>query len=345
MRWPFRKREARASLEGGGYTDALVSALVERAGGTVAADPSRLAATEFSASLMARTLSAATVRTASPAIARAISPPMLASLGRAIIRFGQSLFVVEVEDGRLRLDEASTWDVSGLSPDPSRWAFRVERQGPSGSRTAYRTAASVVLVIANAEPGRPWAGQSAISGASSTAGLAASVEKALAGESRIPSARIATMPGDKAQVPGFTDKLRKGGIFAFGESNQAPFTKEKTTDWRPAVMRPEPNESMVLLQESTERAVLAAHGVPVELWTGQGNARDAWRRYVMTVLEPTARLVEAELREKLAPDVKLSFPALGAADIVSKARAVGTLVKAGEELATARELVGLVPEE
>ena len=59
MRWPWSKPEERQS--GGGYTDAIVSALEARASATVA-DSSATAATEAASGLMARSLGSAEVQ-------------------------------------------------------------------------------------------------------------------------------------------------------------------------------------------------------------------------------------------------------------------------------------------
>ena len=56
---------------------------------------------------------------------------------------------------------------------------------------------------------------------------------------------------------------------------------------------------------------------------------------------PLGRLVAHELRQKLDPLAALGFADLNAADVVSRARAIGSLQKAGVHIDEARRVVGL----
>ena len=58
-------------------------------------------------------------------------------------------------------------------------------------------------------------------------------------------------------------------------------------------------------------------------------------------MSPLGRLVAHELRLKLDPLAALGFKDLNAADVVSRARAIGSLVKAQVPLDEARKVVGL----
>ena len=71
--------------------------------------------------------------------------------------------------------------------------------------------------------------------------------------------------------------------------------------------------------------------------TGQ---REAFRRLGATLLG-MARVTEAELTAKLETDVHLDFGRMMSADVVGKARAAGSLVKAGVEIERSLSLVGL----
>ena len=84
MRWPWQPREVRQS--GGGYSDAIVSALEARASATIA-DASATAAIEAASGQLARAFASAEVQ--GPGWVRdAVSPEWLAIVGRSVLRAG-----------------------------------------------------------------------------------------------------------------------------------------------------------------------------------------------------------------------------------------------------------------
>ena len=125
------------------YSDAIVQALQDRATG-VAASSDGLGALEIAAGLWARGLASATISPASP-VTSALSPAVMASIGRGLVRRGESLFVLDVRDGALRMLEASSWDVSG-GHDPTTWVYRVDLPGPSVTASRSYPAASVIHI-------------------------------------------------------------------------------------------------------------------------------------------------------------------------------------------------------
>ena len=139
------------------FTDAIVQALQNRASG-VSPDSSAIGALEIASRLWSRGLASATISPASPVTA-ALSPAVMASIGRGLVRRGESLFVLDVIRGRLRLMEASGWDISG-SPDPATWIYRVDLPGPGSTVSRRYPAASVVHFRYATEPGQPWKGVS-----------------------------------------------------------------------------------------------------------------------------------------------------------------------------------------
>ena len=58
-------------------------------------------------------------------------------------------------------------------------------------------------------------------------------------------------------------------------------------------------------------------------------------------LEPLARIIEGEFREKVGYPVALNFRRLAAADIAARARAYGTLVASGVDKEDAADVSGL----
>ena len=77
--------------------------------------------------------------------------------------------------------------------------------------------------------------------------------------------------------------------------------------------------------------------------SSSGGAREALRRWLHTTVGPLALMVQSELRTALdAPELKLSFDNLFASDLSGRARAFGSMVKAGLALDKAAALSGLM---
>ena len=97
---------------------------------------------------------------------------------------------------------------------------------------------------------------------------------------------------------------------------------------------PAPDEVLAGLHDTSAIAVLAACGIdPVVVGMVRGDgtlARETLRRFERLTLQPLARIVEAELRDKLdAPDLALNFDSLRASDFAGVARAYKALTEAG----------------
>ena len=90
--------------------------------------------------------------------------------------------------------------------------------------------------------------------------------------------------------------------------------------------------STISLQDQIYRQVLSACGIPVELGIASGSgqgAREAYRRFIFSSVQPLGKIVESELSRKLGIDVKLTFKDLQAADLSGRAVAFKKLVEGG----------------
>ena len=149
MRWPWSRREKRDS--GGDFSDAVVRLIQAQAAGT-AADASSTAAVEAASGALSRAFASAEV-VAAPWVAEAVTPVVLAQVGRDLIRSGDSMHVVRVDPmGAVKLIPASSWHWEG-NHDPASWTVRVTAYGPSTSTTWNLSAASVVFVRWGSTPG------------------------------------------------------------------------------------------------------------------------------------------------------------------------------------------------
>ena len=289
----------------------------------------------------------------------AVTPAVLAQTGRSLIRAGESVHAIHVSnDGRLRLGVSGHHDTYG-GPDPATWTYRVSEYGPSGTGHRMLPAAGVVHVRYLSDPIRPWAGVGPLQAARIAGRLSAEVGNALADGESGPRGSLLPLPiepGDDDDDGGPVGKLKADlrnlrGRLAFVESTQtmhagAPGSAPRG-DWETKRIGANPPAAEVTLLERSFLEVLAACGVPPALFgEGDGTAqRESFRRLLHTVIEPLAKLIAAELSEKLEADVVLNLDPLFAADLSGRARAFQSMTGAGMDPGKAAGLAGLMESE
>ena len=144
----------------------------------------------------------------------------------------------------------------------------------------------------------------------------------------LPAAEIPTPEGQREPTDGDTGdadpfaalkadlaKLR-GGV-ALVETMAGGYSDKggrPDLDWKPRRIGAAPPAALNEIRTAAALTVFGACGVPPSLFTlpadGTGQ-REAWRRFLHGSVSPVARLVEAELRDKLdVPDLALSFDGL-----------------------------------
>lgn len=175
MRWPWSKLEKRES--GGNFTDAVLRLIESQAAGS-AADAGSTAAVEAASGALSRAFMAATVEGPEWAIA-SVSPAFLGLVGRDLIRRGQSMHVIRVASGRVRLIPASSWHWEG-GENPEAWTVRATTYGPSTSTTRLLPASGVVFATWGETAGQPYTGVGPLSFAHTTARLQSEAERSLA---------------------------------------------------------------------------------------------------------------------------------------------------------------------
>ena len=100
-----------------------------------------------------------------------------------------------------------------------------------------------------------------------------------------------------------------------------------------------------MLAELATREICGACGIPPSLFqqNSDGTAqRESWRRFLFGTVSPLGRMVEADLRTKLDPDISLQWQELRASDLSGRARAFQSLVGGGIEIKRAAGLSGLL---
>ena len=356
MKWPWQRRdEVRQSQP---FTDAIVAALASGVSGD-AASPAASAALEAAAGHISRGFAVSIVEGAPDSVAAALTPDVLALIGRDLIRRGESIFLIDIDDAGLALRPAGSWDVRG-GWVPSDWWYRLDLFGPSGNVTRFVSAASVLHFKYAVDPARPWLGVSPLGWANESGALHAGVTNALRADMRAAAANVIPMPpGETPDDPeadplaGLKNALKAAsGRSVFVETTAGAhggeYRDRPTQDWAQKRLGPSPPETLGELLTTTANHVLSATGLDplvAGLARGDGTAhREAFRRFERLTLQPLARLIEPELRAKLdAPDLTISFNSLRSSDFSGLARAYKSLKESGmapEEIAELLDLGG-----
>ena len=259
---PFARREVRAS-----YTDSLVNLLVRQASGSALGQASATAAVEACAALWSHALAAARLEPEVPAL----SPDVLATIARSLILDGESLWVIDVEGGELKLLPVGDHDVQGQSPDPASWVYRCSLYGPDGGTTRTVPAAGVVHVKYSTDPARPHRGVGPLKRAGLDAGLLSAIVTRLGEESGAPSALVIPSPIDGQAAS--TEMLRadlkaaRGGVVlaetmasGYGDKASSPLA-----DWAVKRIGANPPDVLRALASETGERLMEACGVPSAL--------------------------------------------------------------------------------
>ncbi len=341
------------------YTSAVVNAVESAAAGTGAGVAAATAAVEVASSTWARALSLATVEPQSRRT-RAITPTLLAMIGRALCRSGEIVFDLSVSPAGVTMLPASAAYVTMGSGDRRTWTYVVTVDGPGSTVTVYRSRSGVAHLTYMVDPVRPWLGRPPWASASLSGTLLAGIERQLAGEAGSASGYILPTPdvGDRGQEGENADEeddplttLRRDLAAAGGRTVLAPTTAAgygagpgaaPSKDYKPERFGFAPPETAVEARRDVERSILAACGVPPVLANHAApgtSMREAWRQMTVGTVEPLATIISDQLSEALGVDVTLTMPR--AADVATLARAVQSLTGAGMSVEDAREVVGL----
>ena len=348
MRWPWQKIEKRDS--GGDFSDAVVRLIEAQAAGT-AADASSTAAVEAASGALSRAFAAATVE-AEPWAKAAVTPVVLGQIGRDLVRSGDSLHVIQVVAGMVKLIPCSSWHWEG-SHDPATWTVRATAYGPSTSTTWHLPNAGVVYAMWGSTPGQPYVGVGPTSWAHTTARLGSEAEKALADESAGAIANLIPMPQDPDGSDSDpyrtlkTDIAGGRGKSHFVEStwSGAPDGRASAPqgDWRPNRLGPNPTDVQARIAQQSFERTLAACGTPPPLFVDSDGTsqREAVRRWHLNTVLPLARVVEAELTAKLETPVELTFDRYPL-DVQARAASFAKLVAGGMDIEKAAALSGIL---
>ena len=337
MRIPFLNRpETRA-----GYTDAIVEALLKEATGSTTASVSSLGVTEACAGLWGRSFASATVTPVNMATA-ALTPTVLETIGRRLLLFGEAVYEITVEDGAVRLVEASSWEIE----ERAQWLYRADFATPEGTYTRALTADSVLHPRIGATSKRPWQGQSPLP--SATAKLAAVLETKLTQEVGGPVGNVLPLPIEGSLSALQQDINQLAGKTVLVESTSGGYGDKEGApkgDWLTRRIGANPPESMIGLRKDVQASILAACGCPGSLLERSDGtlAREEMRRFLHSTISPVARVVADEMAVKLdTPGLAFDFKNLFASDLSGRARSFQSMVGGGMDVGKAAALAGLM---
>ena len=351
--WQRLRGVEKRQAGGSSYTDALVSLLQSRAGGSSAL-PGATAALEAASSFVSRSFASADVSTADSTMGAFLDPSTLGQIGRALIRTGEYVAVIRMDRqrGALRLDPAGSWDVQG-GANPSSWVYRLSISGPTHQTTIENLpAAGVVHVRYSSDPGTPWRGVGPLQSARLAGRLSAEVSAALADELSGPRGQLLPIPNIGGEDPAIlslkADLRGLKGQLAFVESMADSFgtgpQNNAASGWESKRVGADIPVASIQAAKLAFGEVVAACGLSTALWDdSQGTAkREAYRQALHSVIAPLGRIAAAELSAKLETSIRLDWSELRAGDISGRARAFQSLVNGGMAVEKASALAGLM---
>ena len=322
------------------YTDLVLAGLLAQQGRGAEAAEWATGAVQSAAGLWARCLSVAT------SDHEAVNPEVLGAIGFDLAVVGEHVSVLQVDaTGRVALLRASSWNISG-NPDPRSWMYDVSLSAPTGTHTRVVPSDGVLHVRYLPDNRTPWRGVAPWKRSPSLSKLAAEVEAALIREVRLPIKILITLP-QGANIDRGTlrsDIQNQDFQLAFPTTTHAGYGAGRgsapMTDWKPTRLKSEPDESLVWLCKDVPGQIGVLYGIPNVLTSGSGSetqTREAFRRFVLTAIEPLALIVSRELTRVFEVPVELDLSELAHADIAGRARAFKALVGSGMPAADAAE--------
>ena len=296
MKWPWQRTpEKRQSTQP--FTDAIQAAIAAQAGGNLTGNPLALGALEMASGIYARAFAAASLSPAVPSLTAAIR----ASIARSLIRRGESVYLIQVKGGAVRLLPCGSWDVRG-GWEPETWFYRADTFGPSGNTTHFVPGSAVIHAKYSFDPARSWRGLSPLEWASLTGTLAANLESKLGEEAGGAVGHVVPIPQDPAngdsdgdgeddeadEKP--LDALRADlanlhGRTALVETTSSGWGEGRAAgpqfDWKSQRLGANPPQTLAVLRSDAGQAVLGACGVPVSLFTDADGTsqRESWRPF------------------------------------------------------------------
>ena len=330
------------------YSDVLLAAILASASGNLTASAVATAVAEFAIGLWERGFAVAGVKP--EGLARtALTPLVLAQMGRRLPLLGNAVFLIDTSSGELKLIPVSEYEVTGSYKEKS-WRYRLQLPGPSGLAVMEVPARQVVHIRMGAPAERPWEGCSPLANAGLTAQMAGRLEQRMTEEQSARVGSLLIMPenvSDETVAQLKTDLVKLKGNIALAETGSGGHGQgargAPQIDWQLKRFGADTPANQIQLRENIQGEVCQALGISRALWNAPdgASAREGFRMLLVATLQPVAELAMAELSDKLEMDISIEFGKLFAADIQARARSFGTMIQAGVDVEEAKTISGL----
>ena len=353
--WPFSKPETavadpRQTAEyRAGFTDAVLDYSLRQASGNAGASATETAAVIFGMGCLQAAFSVADVEPEE--LRPTLTPMVLGAMAQQLALKGNSVWDILVNEGdpfpTLRAGMVET--ITG-GPDPRGWLYQMAFEGPSATETLVRLYSDVIHARINTDPLKPWQGYSSLTLAGVTAATLANIEQRISEEANARVGYLLNYPDGTSDstiggIRGDVGSMRGGVMLAEtgGAGFRAGLPGGNPSDWRKTRLGAEIPATSLQARTEAVRDVLGAMRVPAVLLLGGDGAsyREGYRQFLTMGVNPMAEVVAEELSAKLGADVRFSFRRLAAADIASRARAMGVMVSAGLPIDVAQALADL----
>ena len=346
--WPFSKTEKRD------FTVSHVERMIAAANNPTL-DAAETAAAVIASGTIGRCFAAASVDPPSTGL----NASVLDNVGRSYVLRGESVWYMDSQNGELVLYQAASWDIKGEGPDETNWMYQLELPGPTGNMQKKVSSGDVLHFRINVAASLPHKGQSPLAAAGYSAALLSAAESSLADELGGPLGQLLPVPMDELGVKDDgsdpLDELEQTLASLKGRSALVPSasrswgegTAAQTGDWISRRLGADPPDSVVQLRQDAHNAILAACGVPPQLYAdGSSQAtREAFRFLLHSTISPIASMLELEASRKFGYPVTMDFTALSAADVQGRARAFQSLVGGGMKISKAAAVSGIIVED
>ena len=150
LSWRQPQRLGLSSTSADGYTNRILNQFEQRG---IGVQRTAIGALEHAAGLVGRALSAAEVTGTT-----LLTPEVLLSMGRDLIREGQSFHLFEVDPLGVPALIRSSWANVYGGYHPSSWQYDLTTSGPTDTVTRRYPASTVLHARGSTEPSRPWQG-------------------------------------------------------------------------------------------------------------------------------------------------------------------------------------------
>lgn len=339
----------------GPYTEALISTILKITAGETVLTAEATAALEIAAGFWGRAFAAADTEP------HVISPEVLSTMGRQLLKQGETIWYIDVQAGNLELLPIANYQISGGSGWQD-WHYKIQLNAPSNKASAFNVHSSQVIHVRySIDQITPWLGTSPLTHAQDTANALGNVEQRLKEEAGTVTGYALPVPqqptnetDDQGNLLDPLASLRATlqslqGRLVLVESMSAGWGDGRASapnnEWSVVRIGANPPAGLLQLRMDVQDTILAACGVPPQFATSKGESaqgnREMWRDFLHGTINPVARLVRHELRRKLnSPELEISFDSLFASDLQGRARAFESMTRGGISPKDAAKLCG-----